>query len=66
MCLACPFPVVLHIVPVEYTRVGLKIHMLTKKELCHSNENWHALNATFPDILTAVVFFHAYIPTLDK
>ena len=31
------------------TRVGWKVHRLTKKELCHSNETWHALNSTFPD-----------------
>ena len=24
-------------------------HRLTKKELCHSNETWHAFNSTFPD-----------------
>ena len=31
------------------TSIGWKIHRLTKKELCHSNETWHALNSTFPD-----------------
>ena len=34
----------------ESTRIGWKVHKLTKKELCHSNETWHALNSTFPDI----------------
>ena len=27
----------------------LFVYRLTKKELCHSNEIWHALNSTFPD-----------------
>ena len=38
------------------TRVGWKVHRLTKKELCHSNETRHALNSTFPDTC-CVVFF---------
>ena len=29
---------------------------LTKKELCHSNETWHALNSTFPDTNCIVSF----------
>ena len=29
--------------------MGWKVHRLTKKEFCHSNETWHALNSTFPD-----------------
>ena len=35
---------------------GWKVHMLTKKELCHSNETWHALNSTFPDTNCIVSF----------
>ena len=37
-------------------RVGWKVHRLTKKELCHSTETWHALNSTFPDT-KCIVFF---------
>ena len=38
------------------TRVGWKVHRLTKKELCHSNETWHALNQIFPDTNCIVSF----------
>ena len=31
----------------NHTRVGWKVHRLTMKELCHSNETWHALHSTF-------------------
>ena len=37
-------------------RVGCKVHSLTKKELCHSTETWHALNSTFHDA-NCIVFF---------
>ena len=37
------------IVVVRLIREGWKVHMLTKKELCHSNETWHELNSKFPD-----------------
>ena len=37
-------------------RVAWKVHRLTKKELCHSNETWHALNSTFPDTNCTVSF----------
>ena len=37
-------------------RVGWKVHRLTKKKLCHSNETWHALNSTFPAINCIVSF----------
>ena len=30
-------------------RVGWIFHRLTKKELCHANETWHALNLTVTD-----------------
>ena len=40
----------------EGTRVGWKIHRLTMKELCHSNETWHALNSTFPDTNCIISF----------
>ena len=40
----------------NFTRVGWKAHRLTKKELCHSNETWHALNSTFPDTNCIVSF----------
>ena len=40
----------------QFTRVGWKIHRLTKKELCHSNETWRALNSTFPDTKCIVSF----------
>ena len=26
-----------------------EVQRLTKKELCHSNKTWHALNSAFPD-----------------
>ena len=29
-------------------RAGWKVHRLTKKELCHSNETWWALSSTIP------------------
>ena len=32
----------------RYTRVSWKVHGLTKKELCHSDETLRALNSTFP------------------
>ena len=38
------------------TRVGWKVHRLMKKELCHSNETWDALNWTFPDTNCIVSF----------
>ena len=38
------------------TRVGWKVHRLTKKELCHCNETWHALNSTFSDTNCIVSF----------
>ena len=37
-------------------RVGWNIHRLTKKELCDSNECWHAWDSTFPDT-NCIVFF---------
>ena len=37
------------------TRVGWNVHRLTK-ELCHSNETWHALNSTIPDTNCIVSF----------
>ena len=37
-------------------RMAWKVHRLTKKELCHSNETWHALNSTFPDTNCIVSF----------
>ena len=37
-------------------RVGWKVRRLTKKELCLSNETWHALNSTFPDTKCIVSF----------
>ena len=37
---------------------------LTRKELCHSNETWHALNSTFPDTNCIVSF--QINPHLDK
>ena len=39
-----------------YYESGQKNHRLTKKELCHSNGSWHALNSTFPDINCTVSF----------
>ena len=36
--------------------VGWKVHRLTKKEFCHSNETWQALNSTFPDTNCIVSF----------
>ena len=39
-----------------FTRVGWKVHRLTKKELCNSNETWHVLNSTFPDTNCIVSF----------
>ena len=47
---------VVRIRTVKHTRVGWYIHRLTKKELCHSNETWHALNSAFPDT-NSIVFF---------
>ena len=38
------------------TRVGWKVHRLTMKELCHSNETWPALNSAFPDTNCIVSF----------
>ena len=38
------------------TRVGWKVHRLTTKELCHSNETWHGLNSPFPDTNCIVSF----------
>ena len=38
-------------------KVDWKVHRLTEKELCHSNENWHALNSTFPNT-NCIVSFH--------
>ena len=38
------------------TRVGWIVYRLTKKELCHSNETWHAFNSTFPDTNCIVSF----------
>ena len=35
---------------------GLKVHRLTKKKLCHSNETLHALNSSFPDTNSIVSF----------
>ena len=36
---------------------GWKVHrLMTKKELCHSNKTWHALNSTFPDTNCIVSF----------
>ena len=40
-------------VKAEHTRVGWKVHRLTRKELCHSNETWHALIST---ILNCIVY----------
>ena len=40
----------------EYMRVSWKVHRLTKKELRHSNETWHALNSTFSDTNCIVPF----------
>ena len=37
-------------------RVGWKVHRLTTKELCHSNETLHALNSTFSDTNCIVSF----------
>ena len=42
--------------PWTIMRVGWKVHRLTKKELCHINEAWHALNLSFPDT-NCIVFF---------
>ena len=39
------------------TRVGWKVHRLTKKQMCHRNETWHALNSTVPDA-NCIVSFH--------
>ena len=36
--------------------MGWKVYRLTKKELCHSNETWHALNSTFHDTNCNVSF----------
>ena len=49
----CPvyFVTFVHCRRLYFTRVGWKIHRLTKKELCHSNETWHALNSIFADTL---------------
>ena len=47
----------------SFTRAGWKVHRLTK-ELCSSNETWHALNSTFPD--TKLHCFLPDKPTLDK
>ena len=38
------------------TRMGWKVHRMTQKELCHSNETWHALNSTFTDTSCIVSF----------
>ena len=38
------------------TRVGWKVHRMTKKELCHSSDTWHALNSTFWDAYCIVSF----------
>ena len=41
----------------KYTRwTGSSTCRLTKKELCHSNETWHALNSTFPDTNCKISF----------
>ena len=37
-------------------RVSWKVHRLTKKELCDSNDTWHALNSTLPDTNFIVSF----------
>ena len=40
-----------------HTRVSWNIHTrLAKKELCHSNATWHALNSSFPDTNCIVSF----------
>ena len=36
--------------------MGWKVHRLTKKEFCHSNETWHAFNSTFHDTICIVSF----------
>ena len=40
----------------RYTRMGWKVHRLTRKELCHRNETWQAFNSTFPDTNCIVSF----------
>ena len=50
---------------IYFMRVGWKVHRLTiKKELCHNNETWHALNSIFPD--TKCKCFLPLKPTVDN
>ena len=46
--------------------MGWTVHGLTKKELCHSNETWHALNSTFSDTNCIVSFHLTNLTNLTK
>ena len=42
------------------TRVGWKVHRLTKKKLSHSDDTWYVLNSTFHDS-NCIVFFQIHV-----